>query len=730
MDTPEPDSKRRRTRSQTKKANDEWASLISTTPSSTIAPIDTSFISPMAPASTFPSVPTFQVPDTPASTFQVPDTPMSALGGIAETPRSVVSSSFETPRNTSFDTGRTDDAITRAMRPDDPDHPDDTVVKVQIQKSSDRSTFFEEKKVDEAYEIGPPIPINYRRLITTAYSFYEEETLVTLEARRPKSHLNNMLDQCKQKKSAQGDKRMLLLKELLDYVPKSYQDWTRSKMQVMFHKNFLQAVCLHLYRDDVDVDMSRIMRMNGFDNLKQQVLCLTPRRFGKSTSVAMFVASYALSVPKSEQCIFSTGRRASQKLLELIRDMIIAGKYRDMFLKCNAETMLVKGDSELDIRKVHSYPSCAKTLRGCGGDVVYMEEAAFMSLDVFFEVIVPLLEMETTALIAISTPLDGLNFYSEMFDLKGGDGKPLFNTLRVGLSCEKCQKAGKAAECTHMASIIPPWKSAAKFDMVKSIYGDRKDLLARESMGQITNDAASVFSQKLVDRMFSKVPWCLKNKAKFIFLGVDPNGGGSSELAIVTLTMEQNNIIICGAESHPARNHDMIQMLLVQHIRALRGHPDLRDAWIINFFESNLGQESSHMAHMVKDERRCWTMYEKGKAGVVTTHERKTKYTESVLNFFNMEAIHFINEPICANPYVDANDRWNKVKAEFKKQLLQFQKNVLMPANAWEVAKVVYSGKVKAGMNDDIAMTLLFTCFWAQQFVGRKIQAPYDSFEA
>jgi hypothetical protein len=41
--------------------------------------------------------------------------------------------------------------------------------------------------------------------------------------------------------------------------------------------------------------------------------------------------------------------------------------------------------------------------------VIYLEEAAFMALDVFFEVVVPLLEMETTALIAISTPLDGLN---------------------------------------------------------------------------------------------------------------------------------------------------------------------------------------------------------------------------------------------------------------------------------------------------------------------------------
>lgn len=53
-----------------------------------------------------------------------------------------------------------------------------------------------------------------------------------------------------------------------------------------------------------------------------------------------------------------------------------------------------------------------------------------------------------------------------MFELKGGDGKPLFNTLRVGLSCEACQRKGKANECTHMKDIIPPWKSAAKLQVI------------------------------------------------------------------------------------------------------------------------------------------------------------------------------------------------------------------------------------------------------------------------
>ena len=575
--------------------------------------------------------------------------------------------------------------------------------------------------------VKEPVPIYFKSLLTTAYKVYEEEKLHSIKNKEMNGHVSSMLNQCKRRGISQGDKRLYKLKKLLDYIP-GCNGWERSKMQRMFHRNFLQAVCLHLYKDDPEVNFNKIMKMNGFDNLKQQVLCLTPRRFGKTTSVAMFVAAYALSVPNSSQCIFSTGRRASQALLELIRDFIKKGKYADRILKCNQETLVIQGDNPLDIRKVNSYPSCARTLRGTGGDVIYMEEAAFMSLDVFFEVVVPLLEMDTTALIAISTPLDGLNFYSEMFELKGGDGKALFNTLRVGMSCERCQKAGKETECTHMQDVIPPWKSAAKFDMVKQVYGDRKDLLARESMGQITNDAASVFSQKQIDTLMNQPKWVMKNPTPFVFLGVDPNGGGTSDLAIVTMTMELHNLVICGMETHPAKSHDEIENLLIKHIRAIRGHPMLKDAWIICFFESNLGQESAHMTHMVRNERKVWVMYEKGRAGVITTNERKEKYVSSVLSFFHNKAIHFIDGTICANQYLDANDRLKHVKSEFKKQLLMFQKNVIQPTQPWNLAKIIYSGKVKDGMKDDLVMTLLFTCFWGQQFIGRKIVAPYEDF--
>ena len=99
------------------------------------------------------------------------------------------------------------------------------------------------------------MPLNYRKLIITAFHVFEEETLLKLEDKEVKTHMNSMLDGMKQKSGARGDKLVLKLKELLDYIPKTYHDWQRNAMQKMFHRNFMQAVCLHLYRDDPDIDM-------------------------------------------------------------------------------------------------------------------------------------------------------------------------------------------------------------------------------------------------------------------------------------------------------------------------------------------------------------------------------------------------------------------------------------------------------------------------------------------
>ncbi len=556
------------------------------------------------------------------------------------------------------------------------------------------------------------VPLSYRKYLTSAYEYYQDRKLEEIEVSMPRMHgtKKHVSKVCK------GDERMQAIRKTLNKL-----GYERSKMQRQFHDRFIQAVALHLYKDDPDVDLESIMRMNGWSDLRQSVLCLTPRRFGKTTAVAMFIAAYAMCVPHSTQSVFSTGRRASQKLLELIRDIIKKTPMKSAIVKCNQEELILQFG--FDRRKIFSYPSHAKTLRGVGGDVLYLEEAAFLDLQVFYEIVVPLLEMDTTALIAISTPQDKQNFYSEMFELKDARGEPFFRTIRVSLVCKACEAAGKGSTCTHNQDLIPPWKSAAKLDMVRALYGDQKDLMERESMGQITSDANSVFSMPAIDAMMQMEN--LSEDANYFFTAVDPTGGGASYMAVVSVVLFEHKCYIVGLDASPATGPEEIRALLIQHIRGLRAHPRLKGAYCIFIPEANLGQEAEHMKHMVKDERLIYVVHEKRKAGVNTTHKRKELYAQTLLEYVANTRI--IPGCVCVNPKLDANKRLLETKAEFKKQMIQFKKLTLPAPKPFDLPKLIYTGKTKKGMNDDMVMTLMIAVFWGREFLSKRIpNVPYD----
>lgn len=102
---------------------------------------------------------------------------------------------------------------------------------------------------------------------------------------------------------------------------------------------------------------------------------------------------------------------------------------------------------------IHNPLFYSKTLRGSGGDVLWLEEAAFMPPSLFFEVVLPLLEVEKTSMLAISTPSDEgeMNFYTSMMGTKDPNdpSKLMFKVLKISLACPACTEAGRASECTH-----------------------------------------------------------------------------------------------------------------------------------------------------------------------------------------------------------------------------------------------------------------------------------------
>jgi hypothetical protein len=156
----------------------------------------------------------------------------------------------------------------------------------------------------------------------------------------------------------------------------------------MFHDNFIRA-CARIFwkREPHGVfakDHQRILEVNGWDHLSQEVLVSTPRRFGKTISVSMFAAAMLYSCPNLEMSIYSTckvlptpfyfflvgpadsdgnGQRISQKLLrniqkflELIYMELDCPRMRE--IRVNMEEIVLQGtECEQDVRMVNSYPS-------------------------------------------------------------------------------------------------------------------------------------------------------------------------------------------------------------------------------------------------------------------------------------------------------------------------------------------------------------------------------------
>tara|TARA_B110000285_G_scaffold60625_1_gene69594 strand:- start:10621 stop:12387 length:1767 start_codon:yes stop_codon:yes gene_type:complete len=565
--------------------------------------------------------------------------------------------------------------------------------------------------------------VSYRPLLVGAYEYYQKEMLNSLVSLKPKTHYETVTNQVKTKQKNYGDVRLTNIRKLLDNV----KGYDRSEMQKQFHESFLQAVALHLYKDDPEVDMDKIMSMNEWPNLKQQCLCLTPRRFGKTTAVAMFVASYFLSVEKAQLCIFSTGKRASDGMLDKVHEFIKLideqmGTNYDKTCKRKGEFLFYYGEGN-DVRKVASYPSGSDKLRGVGGDLILLEEAAFMPIKMFHEVIVPLLELETTALICISTPQDSNNFYSMMFEMVDAAGDKLFNQIQISMVCEDCKLSAHPEKCTHMKHLLPKWKSGGKQDMVRQIYGDNTEDMLRESMGVTTNDSNSLFQDDWLDLFTKRAPYTSPATPRVIFVACDPNGGGSSQMAIVSLYQDSNNFAICGMESHAVKGYGEIRNLLETHVRAIRNI--FPSSWIIFVPESNLGHEASHMSHMLKDIPKCRSLMERGEPGVITTHKRKELYSNTAVERFASSGVWYASQFICVNPYGDANARGARVKRMFRKQMGIFSKIVIPRGSNHSKPKIIYSGKDQG--NDDLVLTFMIALYWSIQFMtGRSNPSAKD----
>lgn len=155
---------------------------------------------------------------------------------------------------------------------------------------------------------------------------------------------------------ASGAAQLAELFRLLDNFP----GLQRSKVQKQLHLGMVGSILQRVFCNESDAEMKMAQVAYKIKSSKQQFMAITPRRFGKTTAVAMFCAAFALAVPGSVTAIFSTGRRASNLLLQQIKSMLISIPGAEAkIVSSNVETIHLC-DGGLTA-KISSFPGQART---------------------------------------------------------------------------------------------------------------------------------------------------------------------------------------------------------------------------------------------------------------------------------------------------------------------------------------------------------------------------------
>lgn len=209
---------------------------------------------------------------------------------------------------------------------------------------------------------------------------------------------------------------------------------------------------------------------------------------------------------------------------------------------------------------------CFTGLRGCTADVIILEEAAYLDPQLFHQVIVPLLTVDHTALLAISSPGDEFNYYSILQDLKNQYGLPLFKNIKIGLACDSCV-ANNVEVCPHVMKKLPAWKSEGRHELVRAIYAGNTDIMRREAEGQVVSNRIYLYPKKWVDAFERQdTEGFYYGTAQYVHISIDPSGGGSqSDFVICSMIKERGKWIVSYQLTHTHTYPPKV--LQIDHVR-------------------------------------------------------------------------------------------------------------------------------------------------------------------
>jgi hypothetical protein len=309
----------------------------------------------------------------------------------------------------------------------------------------------------------------------------------------------------------------------------------RSDDQVRFHNEMLLICLPSIFKEDWNRNSAAIVRATqlAFDFDIMGLIISTPRRFGKTTAVASFVAAMLLECAGVSIIVYATGKRAAEQLSRQAWE--IMGPYtctegRTVEVRNQELTRLRRFGVKTELRCV---PSNAVTARGTGGAVIILEEFGFMDDTFFRTVVVPILSVSGSRIIAISSPSDqAVNHMRTSMDaIDQRTGKNLFKSISVTRMCPACAAVSKI-DCDHVIPSNPPWRTSADENRLLALYDGSEREGHRELLGAVVSSDTCAFGLLDLERLFKTKAGCYAmvgpgaERPQRIYIAFDPSAGG------------------------------------------------------------------------------------------------------------------------------------------------------------------------------------------------------------
>ncbi len=161
-----------------------------------------------------------------------------------------------------------------------------------------------------------PGPVLFERYADMAEKVMEEQKKSD-GMHRLRTRVDAATDPYVANRNSQGHKRFQNVMKYLDSF-----GFERSAEQRLFHQWYIQAALPFIYGPEWPTVQASVLESIGLKKIDNCVLCMAPRRFGKTWAVAMLCAALLLGVPGIKICVFSTGRRASSSLMGEVKKFI------------------------------------------------------------------------------------------------------------------------------------------------------------------------------------------------------------------------------------------------------------------------------------------------------------------------------------------------------------------------------------------------------------------------